>query len=197
MCSIFYVLSSSTLCSRYLDSCLERESIRPQDVRTVLAVVASNPTGRLLAWRHLRAHWVPLQNMFGEGSFTMGSLITAVVAHFSSEFDYAEVIHSVFSLHPWILLFSGVLKTEIVQCPCYGYSTPQRSQRMRDAAVVWNRMECCLYLQHALRFQCTTEIYLFNSIEFPLSKLNNNKCIQSEETTVYAVKLVCMRGTLC
>jgi hypothetical protein len=29
--------------------------------------------------------------MFGEGSFTMGSLISAVVTHFSSEFDYNEV----------------------------------------------------------------------------------------------------------
>jgi aminopeptidase N len=79
------------LLQQYLEACLERESIRPQDVRTVLAVVAANPNGRLLAWRHLRAHWIPLQNMFGEGSFTMGSLITAVVAHFSSEFDYEEV----------------------------------------------------------------------------------------------------------
>ncbi|CAG7629470.1 unnamed protein product [Allacma fusca] len=79
------------LLQQYLKACLERESIRPQDVRTVLAVVSANPNGRLLAWRHLRAHWVTLQNMFGEGSFTMGSLITAVVAHFSSEFDYEEV----------------------------------------------------------------------------------------------------------
>jgi len=74
-----------------LEACLDREIVRPQDVRTVLAVVASNPAGRLLAWRHLRAHWSTFQNMFGEGSFTMGSLITAVVAHFSNEFDYKEV----------------------------------------------------------------------------------------------------------
>jgi len=71
---------------------LDRDQIRPQDVRTVLAVVAANPAGRLLAWRHLRAHWAGLESMFGEGSFTMGSLITAVVAHFSSEFDYEEVM---------------------------------------------------------------------------------------------------------
>jgi multisubunit Na+/H+ antiporter MnhE subunit len=70
--------------------------VRPQDVRTVLAVVASNPAGRLLAWRHLRAHWLIFQNMFGEGSFTMGSLITAVVGHFSNHFDYEEVRHPSF-----------------------------------------------------------------------------------------------------
>lgn len=85
------IKSLCTLLLRYLEACLDREIVRPQDVRTVLAVVASNPAGRLLAWRHLRAHWHTFQNMFGEGSFTMGSLITAVVAHFSNEFDYKEV----------------------------------------------------------------------------------------------------------
>ncbi|ODN00507.1 Endoplasmic reticulum aminopeptidase 2 [Orchesella cincta] len=79
------------LLQQYLDACLSRDVVRPQDVRTVLAVVASNPSGRLLAWRHLRAYWMNFQNLFGEGSFTMGSLITAVVSHFSSEFDYVEV----------------------------------------------------------------------------------------------------------
>lgn len=88
--------------SRYLEACLDRESIRPQDVRTVFAVVAANPAGRLLAWRHLRAHWDHLQDMFGEGSFTMGSLITAVVTHFSSEFDYNEVSYRHLPLRPTI-----------------------------------------------------------------------------------------------
>jgi len=75
-----------------LEACLNREVVRPQDIRAVLSVVASNPSGRLLAWRHLRAHWDTFQSMFGEGSFTMGSLITAVVGHFSNEFDYREVV---------------------------------------------------------------------------------------------------------
>ncbi|XP_021954471.1 endoplasmic reticulum aminopeptidase 2 [Folsomia candida] len=79
------------LLQQYLEACLDREVVRPQDVRTVLGVVAANPSGRLLAWRHLRAHWLTFQSMFGEGSFTMGSLITAVVGHFSNEFDYREV----------------------------------------------------------------------------------------------------------
>lgn len=76
---------------QYLGASLDRERIRPQDVRTVLSVVASNPYGRLLAWRHLRAHWDFLQNLFGHGSMTMSNLISSVVAHFATDFDYNEV----------------------------------------------------------------------------------------------------------
>lgn len=85
--------------------------MRPQDVRTVLGVVAANPAGRLLAWRHLRAHWFTFQNMFGEGSFTMGSLITAVVGHFSNEFDYKEVR---FVITLWDLFISVFMNVQLL-----------------------------------------------------------------------------------
>lgn len=66
--------------------------MRPQDVKIVIATVASNPEGRLLAWRHLKAHWNTLQGFFGNGTFTMGSLISAGTSHFATEYDYQEVI---------------------------------------------------------------------------------------------------------
>lgn len=71
---------------------LERDMVKPQDVKLVIATVASNPEGRLLAWRHLRAHWNSLQALFGNGTFTMGSLISAVTAHFAADYDYKEVM---------------------------------------------------------------------------------------------------------
>lgn len=76
---------------RYLLSTLNRDMIKPQDVKTVLGVVAANPDGQLLAWRHLKARWITLQSLFGNGTFTMGGLITAVTSHFASEYDYREV----------------------------------------------------------------------------------------------------------
>lgn len=65
--------------------------IKPQDVKTVLGVVAANPDGHLQAWRHLKARWYNLQSLFGNGTFTMGGLITAVTSHFASEYDFREV----------------------------------------------------------------------------------------------------------
>lgn len=65
--------------------------VKPKDVKTVLAVVASNPEGRLLAWRHLKAYWPTMQSLFVNTSFMMGSLITAVTAHLSTPYDYYEV----------------------------------------------------------------------------------------------------------
>lgn len=72
--------------------------IKPQDVKTVLGVVAANPDGQLQAWRHLKAHWFSLQSLFGNGTFTMGGLITAVTSHFASEYDYKEVHTSTYYL---------------------------------------------------------------------------------------------------
>lgn len=65
--------------------------VKPQDVKTVLGVAASNPEGRLLAWRHLKAHWPTLQDIFGNASFMMGNLISAVTAHLSTPYDYFDV----------------------------------------------------------------------------------------------------------
>lgn len=65
--------------------------VKPQDVKTVLGVVAGNPEGRLLAWRHLKAYWPTMQSLFGNSTFMMGSLISAVTAHLSTPYDYYEV----------------------------------------------------------------------------------------------------------
>ncbi|KAI5740215.1 hypothetical protein M8J76_001759 [Diaphorina citri] len=76
---------------RYLLATLDRDVIKPQDVKDVLSVVASNPEGNFLAWRHLKAHWKGLQNLFGNGTFSMGALIGVVTSHFSAPYDLHEV----------------------------------------------------------------------------------------------------------
>lgn len=70
---------------------LNRHAIKTQDVKIVLASVAANPEGRLLAWRHLKAYWPMLQANFGNASVMMGSLISAVTAHLSTHYDLYEV----------------------------------------------------------------------------------------------------------
>lgn len=70
---------------------LDKHTIKPQEVRTVLTAVAANPEGRLLAWRHLKAYWPTMQSLFGNATFMMGGLISAVTAHLSTPYDYYEV----------------------------------------------------------------------------------------------------------
>ena len=70
---------------------LNSSQVRGQDVHSVLAAVASNPSGSLLAWRHLQRHWAAIWTTFHSGSFTMGAIIKSVVSHFSTQFDYDQV----------------------------------------------------------------------------------------------------------
>ncbi|XP_049864292.1 endoplasmic reticulum aminopeptidase 1-like isoform X3 [Schistocerca gregaria] len=85
------VASDPWILQRFLIQSLDRNLVRPQDIKVVLAVVAANPEGRLLAWRHLKAHWDLMRATFGNGTFTLGSLISAVTSHFATEYDYQEV----------------------------------------------------------------------------------------------------------
>ena len=77
--------------NRYLTMSLNSSQVRGQDVHSVLAAVASNPSGSLLAWRHLQRHWAAIWTTFHSGSFTMGAIIKSVVSHFSTQFDYDQV----------------------------------------------------------------------------------------------------------
>ena len=70
---------------------LNKTQVRSQDVSAVLGSVAKNPTGTLLAWRHLQRHWDTIWTMFSTGSFTMGNIIKSVTGHFSTQFDYKQV----------------------------------------------------------------------------------------------------------
>ena len=77
--------------SSYLRMTLDKSQVRSQDVSAVLGSVANNPTGTLLAWRHLQRHWDTIWAMFSTGSFTMGNIIKSVTGHFSTQFDYNQV----------------------------------------------------------------------------------------------------------
>ncbi|VVC37450.1 Aminopeptidase N-type,ERAP1-like C-terminal domain,Peptidase M1, membrane alanine aminopeptidase, N- [Cinara cedri] len=80
------------LLQRYLLATLDSTKVKAQDLKMVLGVVASQGSqGQLLAWRHLKANWNNLQSLFGNGTFTMGGLITAVTSHFATEYDFKEV----------------------------------------------------------------------------------------------------------
>ncbi|KAK2584087.1 hypothetical protein KPH14_006530 [Odynerus spinipes] len=83
--------SDPWLLQRYLLRSLDREKVRPQDVETVIGSVATNPEGQFLAWRHLKAYWHDIQALFGNGTLTMGGLITVVTSNFFTEHDYREV----------------------------------------------------------------------------------------------------------
>ncbi|XP_076751156.1 endoplasmic reticulum aminopeptidase 1 isoform X3 [Xylocopa sonorina] len=83
--------TDSWLLQRYLLRSLDREMVRSQDVETVIASVASNSEGQFLAWRHLKAYWPEIHALFGNGSLTMGGLISVVVSDFFTEYDYHEV----------------------------------------------------------------------------------------------------------
>ncbi|XP_066255197.1 endoplasmic reticulum aminopeptidase 2-like isoform X2 [Euwallacea similis] len=79
------------LLQRYLIETLDKNTIRPEDVKVVLAVVAANPEGKLLAWRHLKAYWSTMYTLFGNSTSMMGGLISAVTAYLSTPYDYYEV----------------------------------------------------------------------------------------------------------
>ncbi|CAG9759897.1 unnamed protein product [Ceutorhynchus assimilis] len=79
------------LLQRYLIETLDKNTIKPEDVKIVLAVVAANPEGKLLAWRHLKAYWPTMHSLFGNSTSMMGSLISAVTAYLSTPYDYYEV----------------------------------------------------------------------------------------------------------
>ncbi|XP_017878860.1 glutamyl aminopeptidase-like isoform X2 [Ceratina calcarata] len=79
------------LLQRYLLRSLNREMVRSQDVETVIASVATNSEGQFLAWRHLKAYWPQIHALFGNGSLTMGGLISVVISDFFTEYDYHEV----------------------------------------------------------------------------------------------------------
>ena len=76
----------------YLSLSLNQSQVRGQDVHSVLSSVASNPSGTLLAWRHLQRYWNNIWEHFHAGSFTMGGIIKSVVGKFSTEFDYSQVL---------------------------------------------------------------------------------------------------------
>ena len=77
--------------NRYLDFAMEQNSIRVQDIRTVVENVARNPVGSLLVWRQLQTRWSMIESTFGRATFTIGRLIVAAVSHFHDPLDLKSV----------------------------------------------------------------------------------------------------------
>lgn len=76
---------------QYLDFAMEHNSIRVQDIRTVVENVARNPVGSLLVWRQLQTRWSMIESTFGRATFTIGRLIVAAVSHFHDPLDLKSV----------------------------------------------------------------------------------------------------------
>ncbi|KAG8233571.1 hypothetical protein J437_LFUL012935 [Ladona fulva] len=58
--------SDRWILQRYLLATLDRDKVKPQDVKGALGVVAAaSSEGQDLAWRHLRSHWSQLRDLFG------------------------------------------------------------------------------------------------------------------------------------
>lgn len=88
---------------------MDPTKIRPQDVRIIVSEVSANPAGFVVSWRHFQMHWeqylvnqkykkayyyfifFEFQELFSSGSMSLGSIIEATTAHFSTEYDYRKV----------------------------------------------------------------------------------------------------------
>ncbi|KJE90548.1 membrane alanine aminopeptidase [Capsaspora owczarzaki ATCC 30864] len=79
------------LLNRLLAFSLDPTKIRSQDATTVVAYVASQTTGELVAWDWLRAHYDEYAAMLGGGSFSLGNFVSGVVAHFQTQQLYNDV----------------------------------------------------------------------------------------------------------
>ncbi|KAI1290187.1 Glutamyl aminopeptidase [Halotydeus destructor] len=82
---------SNYLLERLLQYSLDKDKIRAQDTVQVITEVSKNPAGKLVAWRFVRSNWATILELFGQGSFSMDSVITETSWFFSDHFDYQEV----------------------------------------------------------------------------------------------------------
>lgn len=76
---------------QYLQFSLEPDKVRAQDTHTVIGVVASNPAGHLLTWHFLKSHWDAIYSLFKETTFSLDSILSALLPRFHTEYDYQEV----------------------------------------------------------------------------------------------------------
>lgn len=78
------------LLSQFLNYSLDRSKIKPQDTVTVISYVSRNSLGRTLVWKFIRENWPTILSLFGQGSFSMDSIISETTWYFSSQFEYEE-----------------------------------------------------------------------------------------------------------
>lgn len=76
---------------QYLQFSLEPDKVRAQDTHTVIGVVANNDAGQLLAWHFLKSHWDNIYGLFKETTFSLDSILSALLPKFHTEYDYQEV----------------------------------------------------------------------------------------------------------
>ncbi|KAL3885524.1 hypothetical protein ACJMK2_025576 [Sinanodonta woodiana] len=80
---------STWLLNRYLNIAISE--IRKQDTVHVLTYIASNPTGRSLAWDFTRSKWDYLSKEYGAGFLLLTNIINGVTDSFSTEFELQQL----------------------------------------------------------------------------------------------------------
>jgi puromycin-sensitive aminopeptidase len=73
--------------------------VRSQDTIRVVAGVAANPHGRVLAWEFSKTNWQEFDRRYGGGGFLLMRLIESVTSHFATLSREQEVAEF-FLLHP-------------------------------------------------------------------------------------------------
>ena len=86
------------LLAETLERSLDDAHVRSQDTIRVLASVASNHSGRELAWRFLKDNWDELDRRYGEGGFALMRLVS-IGSLFSTE-EKRQEVEEFFETHP-------------------------------------------------------------------------------------------------
>lgn len=87
------------LLSAYLSSSLNKSLVRTQDTPFVIQNVARNPIGREMAWKFAKTNWARIIAIFGQGSFSLDTIISETTWHFFTQEEYQEVKQFFESVH--------------------------------------------------------------------------------------------------
>ncbi|XP_016093766.1 endoplasmic reticulum aminopeptidase 2 [Sinocyclocheilus grahami] len=77
--------------SRLLQLGMDGTLIKPQNLPSLIYMVARNPVGHFLAWDFVKKHWNELVEKFPLGSFGIRNIIVGTVTQFSSTEELREV----------------------------------------------------------------------------------------------------------
>ncbi|NXA49531.1 ERAP2 aminopeptidase, partial [Nothocercus julius] len=91
---IYSALASSkdvSKLTRLLELGMEGDTIKIQDLPSVIYSVSTNPSGHLLAWNFVKKNWNRLLEKFPLGSFSIRTIIVGTTSQFSSKQELQEV----------------------------------------------------------------------------------------------------------
>ncbi|XP_076439260.1 endoplasmic reticulum aminopeptidase 1-like isoform X2 [Babylonia areolata] len=75
----------------FLRDSLNESIVRSQDTGKVIDYFGGSHAGQIYAWRFLEQNWDTYYKRYAISSFTLGRILTSVIAPFNTQFDYDEV----------------------------------------------------------------------------------------------------------